>query len=97
MLSPGQRPVGLVQSMIDHLEVDQTIMKINCVRPLGAHKNNIRMSVNQVFRSIYGQMPCVDSLVPIRVVYFVHFAHQRSELELTKGLFLFHESVHITA
>ncbi len=97
MLLPDQRPVGLVQSMIDHLEVEQTIMKIHCARLLGAHKNNIRMSVNQVFRSIRGQMPCVDSLVPIRVVYFVHFAHQRSELELTKGLFLFHEPVHITA
>ena len=97
MLLPGQRPVGLVQSMIDHLEVDQTIMKINCVRPLDAHKNNIQMSVNQVFRSIRGQMPCADSLMPIRVVDFVYLAHQCSELELTKGLFLFHESVHITA
>ena len=54
MLLPGQRPVGLVQSMIDHLEVNQTIMKINCARLLGAHKNNIRMSVNQVFRAIRG-------------------------------------------
>jgi len=72
-------------------------MKISWVRLLGAPKSIIRMSVNQVFRSIRGQMPCVDSLVPIRVVNFVHLAHQRSELELTKGLFLFHESVHITA
>ena len=72
-------------------------MKINCARLLGAHKSKIRMSVNQVFRSIRGRMPCDDSLVPIRVVYFVDLAHQRSELELTEGLFLFHESVHITA
>jgi hypothetical protein len=72
-------------------------MKISWVRLLGAPKSIIRMSVNQVFRSIRGQMPCVDSLVPIRVVYFVYLAHQCSELELTKGLFLFHESVHITA
>ena len=72
-------------------------MKINCARLLGAHKSNIRMSVNQVFRSIRGRMPCADSLVPIRIIYFIDLAHQRSELELTKGLFLFHESVHITA
>ena len=54
MLLPGQRPVGLVQSMIDDLEVNQTIKKINCALLLGAHKNNIRMSVNQVFRAIRG-------------------------------------------
>ena len=72
-------------------------MKISWARLPGAHKSRIQMSVNQVFRSIRGRMPCADSLVPIRVVYFIDLAHQRSELELTKGLFLFHESIHITA
>ena len=97
MLPPGQRSVGLVQSMDESSGGGSTIMKISWVRLAGAHKSIIRMSVNQVFRSIRRRMPCADSLVPIRVVYFVDLAHQRSELELTKGLFLFHESVHITA
>ena len=89
--------MGLVQSMMVYLAVDQIIIKISWVGLLGAYKTNMGTGVNQIFRSIRGQMPCADSLMPIRVVDFVYLAHQCSELELTKGLFLFHESVHITA
>jgi len=83
--------------MMEDLEVDQTIMKISWVRLLGAHKSTLLMTVNQVFRAIRGWMPCADALVPIRIIYSVDLAHQRSELELTEGLFLFHEAIYITA